>query len=484
MYTHYDTIIIGAGPTGLAMAQCCQNMKKNILIVDRETTIGGCHRVKRVDYGLFTEHGPRMYFGFYLNFFHLLSEMGLSKYDIFSDYAYDIANFGKSLTSYELYVIISAYFVYVFNNSYYDNIALDRFCSEQGFSKKGIDVVDRLCRFADGASIHKYSVSRFLQSFDSIMYGMLQPKAPLDKILFNHWQAYLFQRNVDFALGSEVSYIHHNEYSHKIDYIVLDGKTTIYCNKLVIAVPPKSLVNILKTQEDFEIQNCFGNINRLEMWARQTEYIEYISITYHFKEEFQLKNSKTLNFETDWGIILLNLNDTMTNVNDDTEYKFVVSIAITITDRRSQHTGKTANQCNEQELYKEVYRQLKTSAYPDLPTDYLPIISPNNYYDHNAKEWKNIDEAYFHSVGTNFIPFHSMHIRNIYNAGIHNGHSYVSYTTLESAVSNAMSLACKLYPSLRSRYYLRNYWKLCDIILIIFMLCVIFLIMYLLTHLA
>lgn len=68
---NYDIVIIGAGPTGLAFAQCCKNLNLKILIIDREQTIGGCHRVRREfinnEY-IFTEHSPRVYFNNFVNF--------------------------------------------------------------------------------------------------------------------------------------------------------------------------------------------------------------------------------------------------------------------------------------------------------------------------------------------------------------------------------------------------------------------------------
>ena len=64
----YDYLIVGAGPCGLALAWYLSKLNKKILIVEKENTIGGCHRVRRVN-GLFTEHGPRIYLDNYsLNF--------------------------------------------------------------------------------------------------------------------------------------------------------------------------------------------------------------------------------------------------------------------------------------------------------------------------------------------------------------------------------------------------------------------------------
>ena len=48
----YDYIIVGAGPTGLTLALYLAKLNKKIIVIEKENTIGGIHRVKR-DNGLF-----------------------------------------------------------------------------------------------------------------------------------------------------------------------------------------------------------------------------------------------------------------------------------------------------------------------------------------------------------------------------------------------------------------------------------------------
>ena len=49
----YDYCIIGAGPSGLTLANLLSSIGKNCVIIDENNDIGGCHRVTRID-GLFT----------------------------------------------------------------------------------------------------------------------------------------------------------------------------------------------------------------------------------------------------------------------------------------------------------------------------------------------------------------------------------------------------------------------------------------------
>ena len=99
----YNYIIVGTGPTGLSLAWYLANEKKTVLLIDKETSIGGCHRVQRVN-GLLTEHGPRVYSDVYLNFIALLNEMNINFNDLFTEYAFDLSTIGnKNPNSFKLF---------------------------------------------------------------------------------------------------------------------------------------------------------------------------------------------------------------------------------------------------------------------------------------------------------------------------------------------------------------------------------------------
>jgi len=276
-------------------------------------------------------------------------------------------------------------------------------------------------------------------------------------------------RGVEFVLGHNISHIGFEK--NQIQYIVLDNHEHYHAKNLVLAMPPMNLVKCLSTCEQ-PIQDAFGDLRKLDEWSKRTEYITYISITYHFKNPINIETINGLTIDTDYGIVVINLSDYMPKVEDG--FAKVLSAAISICDRPSKHTGKTANECSEEELYKETFRQMKTSLYPDLHDYDLAIINPNSYYDSVLKQWKTIDSAFLKVTGTEFLPFHSQTIKNLYNLGVQNGHDYIGYATMESAVSNAMSLSCILYPELHKRYYVRKFWRIRDmIIFLIVIICII-----------
>ena len=448
---YYDLIVVGAGPAGLALAHTSSSIYRRVLIIDKELEIGGCHRVKRNADGMFTEHGPRIYLSVYYNFFNLMDEMGLKIEDVFVKYKYsflDVAN-SKILPSYniyELFMFSLAYLMFVINDDYGKDISLYEYLRGYGFSLKVIDIIDRLCRFTDGGNVYTYSLNKFLKLADNtLLLKIYQPKMPLDIVLFKTWKKFLSNRGVDFMMGFHIT--DYDIQNNNIETITLNNGEKIRCGKLVFAVPPIALLDIIKYEG--QLRNAFGNYNDFERWVDKTRYIDYISITFHFKEKQDFPIENGLTFDTDWGIVLINLSDYMGKVENG--YSTVLSAAISICNINSRFSYKEANECSADELIKETHRQIKESLFPDLTDDYTAIVNPNNYYDTYKNKWACKDNAYFNVYSEKYIPFKSS-INNLYNLGTHNGKSYISYTTIESAVSNAIYLAGELYPEVVSKY--------------------------------
>ena len=63
----YDYAIVGGGPSGLTLAYILGKKGYKCILVDKNPTLGGCHRVIRYK-ELFSEHGPRIYSKGFLNF--------------------------------------------------------------------------------------------------------------------------------------------------------------------------------------------------------------------------------------------------------------------------------------------------------------------------------------------------------------------------------------------------------------------------------
>jgi hypothetical protein len=80
-----------------------------------------------------------------------------------------------------------------------------------------------------------------------------------------------------------------------------------------------------------------------------------------------------------------------------------------------------------------MFRQLK-DVYPELPPPHVSLLSPTAYYD---RGWHERDSAYIHTIEDDRMSALTT-IPGVYHIGTHNLESKFSYTTMESAVTNAI----------------------------------------------
>jgi hypothetical protein len=317
------------------------------------------------------------------------------------------------------------------------NVILQNFLKTNKFSSDSYEIIDRICKLTDGGGADKYTLNQFLQLLNQqFFYKLYQPKLPNDKGLFKIWRNFLESRGVEFYLDTNIENIKINK--DKIDSISVykdNSFHTIKSDKYVFAIPPKNLVDIV---DKFKIKHDWGNIHD---FANETAYIDYISVSFHWNKKLELK--KVYGFpKSSWGIAFVVLNDYMKFDEDDS--KTVISTAITISDRKSPNNNKTANECNAEELIKEIYLQLKES-FGDLPIPTKVLFSPGVEYEYKNKKWISKDTAYIMTSNKGYLPFKNNLVTNMYNLGTHNGKSLYKFTSLESAVSNSVALSKELY---------------------------------------
>jgi len=462
----YDLVIVGAGPSGLALAQCCSHITNKILIIDKESTIGGCHGVRRVPVmykdkqeSVFTEHGPRVYSTTYKMFRTLLKEMDINFGDLFTPYNFSIATIGgetiwSTLSYTELAFLAKDFLLLLIDNDHGKNVSMQTYMTNNDFTNEAISIIDRICRLTDGASADRYTLNEFLELFNQqFFYSLYQPKSPNDKGLFKTWRKFLENKGVEFSMSSEVVSLNKNEISIKKNNLY----KKISSEKIVIATPPLNLVKILENSSP-DIKNSLGDLNELKKWSNDTSYIDYISVTFHWDTKLSLP--KIYGFpRSEWGIAFIVLSDYMQF--DENVSKTVISAAVTITDQMSTRLNKTADECDDQQmLITEMFDQLKT-AFPDIPDPTFSLMSPGVYYDKQKQKWISKDTAFVASAGYKTLPFNT-NVDHLFTLGTHNGTHFYKFTSMESAVTNAINLSLILYPQLRSKYTVSSTFTLRD----------------------
>jgi NAD(P)-binding Rossmann-like domain len=473
-YKKYDFVIVGAGPSGLTTAWLLSKYGYSSLIIEKESTIGGCHRVIRVN-NKFTEHGPRVYSSTYQMFITLLNDMGIDFYNLFTEYNFSISSIGQTsinnMSFSELYHLFIAYLRILFNPSYGKEISMATFMNQNNFTEKTKDYIDRLCRLTDGADSKKYTLFQFLQLFNQqILYKLYQPNAPNDEGLFKHMYSALMHTNkIDILCSHNVIKINSIESSiESIDIVDIMTKqlSNIKTRNLILAIPPKPLVKLINHSRD--MLNPFTEIKDLDVWAEQNSYFDYITITYHWNSRIMLP--KTWGFpKSDWGVVFIVLSDYFKDNN------MIISTAITLPDKISNHNKKTANQCSRSELIKETFQQLKLS-FPQIQEYDHGIISPTIYFADN--KWRNKDTAFVITPNAQYIKSKSSVYTNLYTIGTHNGNSLYNFTSLESAVSNAFKFIHTIIPESKIMYPIKQTTTFNSLLIWGIILIIMILIMY------
>ena len=411
----FDTIVVGGGPAGLTLATY---LPGKTCVIDHES-IGGCHRVRRQD-GLFAEHGPRVYSGAYVNVAQVLKDIGTSFDDTFKPYTFspehiDGKKWFNMFSWSEMWALTIAYCRYAFLDlKYGKNVSVLEWCRQHKFSQKTIDYVNTVCSFSDGADASRYSLNEFLSGFDQhFIFGFYEPRVANDKHLFPLWTAHLTKRGTTFEKAHVESIVHANG---KVRGVRLANDIELTAERVIFAVPPASLVPVLKSSNLTE--------PGFEEFSRKTKYDPYWSIAFHFE-----RNAPVLDHEgfrsTPWGIIYLDM-----PFNDE-RYK-VLSVAATKWNVPSPVTGKTLRQhtkANDNDaIAQEILRQLR------LPSNPVRAAIPTGTY---------FDTAFVAAAGAGYWPSKLTCCRDVFSVGTHNGLSDYNFTSMESAVQNAMAFCGK-----------------------------------------
>lgn len=436
----YDYAIIGGGPAGLTLALYLSKINKKCILLDKNNSLGGCHRVSRVEENYFTEHGPRVYSSTYLNFNDILKEIGTSWNETFVPYNFNLTQIeGETLKNFNFSEkkILAYYFLLQIFGIKQTKMSVLDMCRKHHFSEKATDYLDRICRLTDGAGSNRYTVFQLLQMINqNTLYNLYQPKYPNDQHLFFLWEKYLQNNKVNILKNTKVLQIQ--------DHTVFTDNGNFVADKIIFCIPPNAFSHLCKNSfiqntSLFDMYQNQKNLN-LDYWSQINSYIIDIPISFHWKNKTDLP--KLWGFPRDeWGIAFIILTDYM---KPEKESKLVISTCITKINEISSFTKKSALQSTEQELIDETFRQLKLS-FPNLPI-----------YDEAFVHKKTLSEEDSAFVFTKNATFLDMHIKNhFYTVGTQNGKSFYSFTSMESAVTNAL-FALKILEKDYQHFYIKK----------------------------
>lgn len=424
---HYDHIIVGAGPAGLTLATY---LPGRILLLERDATIGGIHKVRRDVSGYFGEHGPRMYSGSFVNTKRVLRDIGTSWDQVFTQatYAADMID-GKRwyrwLSAREVLVLATHFARMVVNDDHGKHVTMRDMCRQHGFSEASTQYLDHVCRFADGAGSDRFSLHEFMRLFTDHVGGFYAPSQATDKVLLPTWQRFLERRGVVIKLACPVREIVHR-CGRTMGVIAGNTPQEYTARRVILAIPPTSLLGLLKASKLKE--------PGLACFQRATRYDEYFPVAYHFPATAAPLVTHEGLKSTPWGLVYIEMTryikgESTTFVQAATSRPWV----------RSPHTGKTVHESTRQEAVAEILRQLpidenvKKQLVKAVPSSCLARSK-------DGKRWINIDDAYVYSAAApnRGLPFALQCSQDLFTVGCQNLQSWYPVTSIEAAVCNAM----------------------------------------------
>jgi hypothetical protein len=452
----YDYIIVGGGPCGLTLAWYLAKNNYKVVLLDKNESLGGAHRVDRVN-GMVTEHSPRVYIENYFILQQILKEFGYSFYDLFTKYEDNLSNISdirSHMNITEIITFIWYYIQYAFGISN-DKITVLEFMDTYKFSNKAKKYIDNICRVTDGAGADRYTMYELYELINkNILYNVYQPKRPNDTHLFKIFNDELLKTgNVDIINNAEVESINENE----IRYVKGSSVLKIKGNNIILAIPPELLLKIIKdTKTPRYIQDSmyinkgikeweqYNGIKNIERVINETKYETYISIMFHWDEKFNIEgNGSSTN--TNWNILYI-IQSNYTHF-DNKNSKTAISTAISNMNGISPYLNKTPNECTKEELIQETFRQLNEKFLGILPKPSYSLISSDIY--RKGDEWESPDKS-FMLTKTGYLDI-KFDIPNIYSVGTHSGNANYSITTMESAMQNAVDLLHKISPETKKQ---------------------------------
>ncbi len=395
--------IVGAGPTGLALATHFAALPDtDVHVYEKTGAIGGAHATHWVD-GYLTQHAPVVYAKSYVNAFAWLRGLGVDTAAFFQPYAFGtgemVASALRHFSATDCVKLGGAWAgIHKVNDE-----SVAALCARLGLTPSATDYIDRLCRLLDGAGAARFAAREL---FGVGRAQLLQPVATMDQ-LWGTVQTALAKRGVVFHLNTPVTDIvcgetrvwHFTAAGSSAGASSTDKVHVAPTDKVLLAAPPA----------------CFP-----AFFDRSTAYDPHISVTLHYAVDLpQLPHGFPIG---PWKIVYIQFG------RGFSQRKEILSVvSATITDVDADSAFGPARAASDEAIGLEVLRQLDAASDAAAKVAVMPA---------KILVYKGAVEGYVAAAGTAPVPTQIKNCANLFSVGCQN-RALGAFTSMETAVAAA-----------------------------------------------
>jgi len=416
---NYDYAIIGGGPTGLTLAY--KLMKKNykIVLIEKESQLGGCWKVEWEKDGYFTEHSPRVLIHDYNSqFFDFMKEIN---YDYKKNIVYTYGDSKESISKIFNFFIKKFSFTDLFKLFIFKLIGTGNDTVEEWYNKWHISFNGKLA-LRVLSILMANSPKKLLMSEIFSLFMLSLQKTNIYQFKDNmEWINYVENKlnSVDIIKNNGIKKIITS--NNNIKNIILNDNMEIKAKEYILCLPPLALNKILK---ESNIQNNFKQ--NMELWTQNSYYISF-GFQIHFKyfPEDIYNKEWCFSCTNDYNLIILPTSNYATEFTKNDDIKAVWSCTIVDTDIYIERLKRTINQMTKYEIIDDIIDLLNIDKNNVIVTFY-------NRTENIDGKWYSKDSAF--SVGKSGVLPIKGKINNLFTVGPHN---FEGITTINKAVESA-----------------------------------------------
>ena len=238
----HDVAIVGAGPTGLALADLISRQGYSVVIIERAKGPGGCWRIDW-DQGLMTEHSPKVVFSDQKLLRSILRKYGTD--NLVPAYGGSPNVVGAVLRSFSPQDYLILGLAVARNTAMPYQVTVENWLSDSGMSEGGKKLVREISlALAQGPSM---PVSLVLETMTPWSFATgSNPMSIVDQESWLNawWKDVTSRPNVSYQLNTDA--IRLTLGSEEKVQAVHTTRSSVECKQCVLAVPPMALAGILE----------------------------------------------------------------------------------------------------------------------------------------------------------------------------------------------------------------------------------------------